>query len=316
MPNVPFAIPFPSRTNQHLPQVRPQHIDWLHAMGLLAPGIATDAYLKQKLPELIAMCYPQPDAPGLQHITDSWAVMMALDDLFERQAHSAQATTELANRYIAVISGPSAPVAPGGDPLARAWQDVWRRQCRDMSPRWQERARRHWIDYIAVCAEETQTSRSGQVPGLDDYFSTRRRSLATPIWFDLVEASNRTELPDLARENDLIRHMVALCCDAVACINDTFSLEKEEANGELNNLITVLQHHRGFSRAQAIAHAQETAGTLADQLQESSLRFPALYDLTTLGEADKEALLLYVDSMHSFVRGNYDWHFVTSRYSG
>ncbi|MFF4692297.1 terpene synthase family protein [Streptomyces sp. NPDC001307] len=176
------------------------------------------------------------------------------------------------------------------------------------------RSRARWRDFLAATVEEAAVRSEGTKPDLAAYTTLRRRTMAIHLFYDFAEAGARFEAPRRAMEDRQITHMIDVSSDLVSHVNDVMSLEKEEAAGEVHNLVMVLQRERHCTRPQAIntIHVQ-----INDLLRSSTEAQACLADLARalgLGEQEEADLLRYADLMATMIRGNHDWSRLTHRY--
>ncbi|MFD0883322.1 hypothetical protein ACFQ08_01950 [Streptosporangium algeriense] len=324
MPHIDLDLPFPSRISPYLDQVRAAHTSWVQAMGVVTPGAATDEHLAHQTCEMVALIFPQYDLPGVQLIADATGgPLMKMNDHFTAVTHSVEQVNRARDRYLSVMTvppgrPPADPDSPGDmdlDPVARAWLDVWARQSYARSPAWQERVRANWIDWIDANVEEAEHNRNGHVLDKADYFRLRRRTIGTEVWYDLREAAGRFELPARVRDSGPIRAMHEASSDVMWLINEIFSLERDEADGVLHNLVFILQHQQALSRAQAIAEVKALIGDRVSRFQHHATELPALHDDLSLTATEAHALTCFVDGMQSLIRGNYDMSRTAGRYA-
>jgi hypothetical protein len=102
-------------------------------------------------------------------------------------------------------------------------------------------------------------------------------------------------------EQALLQRMVQACNNIVCWSNDLFSCAKEARQGDVHNLVLVLQHAQQLSLQEAINEAVRMHN-------EEVAIFVALEKLLPLKglESDYE-LLRYVSVLRSWIIGNYDW---------
>jgi hypothetical protein len=258
MARIGLPLPFQYRKNPHAEAARRYHIDWLCRMGLLTPGAAVDAYLRHMLPEIMALCFPQLDEPGLALATDASAVSGVFDDLIASRAQSAGDVARFHSRFASVVADQSPPE----DPLGRAWYDVWARQQQGKSAWWCQQSRARGLEFLAANVEEAAAKRNRCLPDLETYTNLRRRSVAAHLMLDWAEAGGHFEVPARFITSPLITSMTELCGDILGHSNDVASLEREEAAGDTDNPVLILQRQRQTTQAQAIHEVRARAERL------------------------------------------------------
>ncbi|EDY52275.1 terpene cyclase [Streptomyces clavuligerus] len=298
------------------------------------------------VPEAVALAYPRLEGPGLDLVMDSVGLLAFFDDLIGSHPGPRDSLDALHARYAAVMAADDdvpgrrqapeqeipeeeiserrtperrtpAERAPERDdgPLARAWRDIWARQTRGKAPWWVRRTRARWLDYLAAAVAETTAQWEGRPPDPAACAALRRRSVAIPLFLDLAEAGGGFEVVRPAVDSPLIRRMTELCTDIVSHVNDVASLHKEEAAGELHNIVLLLEHGQGLTRDQAVDEVGARVHAFHDAFRAARAEVPALCSALRLDERQRTDLLRYADAMTSLIRGNHDWSRITRRYS-
>jgi pentalenene synthase/avermitilol synthase len=94
-----------------------------------------------------------------------------------------------------------------------------------------------------------------------------------------------------------------------------FSVAKEEARGDCHNLVLVLQHHRNYSRGEALTEARSIVRGHTDEFLQLKARLPALFDAAALPPHDRGIAYVFVDDLQAQMKGCHDWCRSSSRYS-
>ncbi|WP_327167691.1 terpene synthase family protein [Streptomyces subrutilus] len=313
MPLHVFDLPFPARIGPGLEQAREHNLAWLRAHGVLPDATWEQRYLTQQFAELAARVWPGSSGADLDLVLDisSWSAFF--DDHVERLTVRAPEQVPLLCGALTALTHPGSPApAAGSGALTASWSDAWARQTRGMSPGWVERAARSWRWFIDANAAETLNRTAGLVPDLPGYLRVRRRSCFMPVWMDLIERAGHFEVPEPVFASDAFQALRQAVVDACIVINDVHSLEKEEAGGDVHNIVTIARHHQHLTRQDAIAWALalfEERLAMFLRLREEVLR-------TARDTPGDEAAERYIDGLGSVARGGHDWDLVSSRYRG
>ncbi|KUL23242.1 hypothetical protein ADL12_39895 [Streptomyces regalis] len=220
----------------------------------------------------------------------------------QRAAHAAA----ICNDLLALLQhdSPAEPATPYG----AAWCDLWLRLADGMPTEWQDRARHHhsqlFSAYLAPRIILTQAQ----------YLDRRFITSGLAVWLDVAERTSHFELPEPVRASALIRD---LCDEAVKLLilpHDVFSVEREEARGEVDNMVLVMEHATGKPRAQVITEIQAMVRDAGKRFLLLESRIPELGTTLALGPSDLAAMDSYVKAMRDCVRGLYDWQKGTARY--
>lgn len=137
----------------------------------------------------------------------------------------------------------------------------------------------------------------------------RRAAGAVQTAIELIEVCEQLELDDEMLEHPDVSALATACNDVVCWTNDLASLPKEIAEGNVHNLVVVLQHERCRGN-------WPCAVALAQQLLDARVReFIALADnLPGFGAARDAELARYVADLRAWMRGNLDWAIESGRY--
>lgn len=133
--------------------------------------------------------------------------------------------------------------------------------------------------------------------------------------FDLVELSQRTEVPEHIYETDLFRGMVEAASDVVAWQNDLHSIHLDEIRGDFHNVVIVMQHAGGISLQEAIASAvAKVQGRVADFLAAEKQLRPFLKN-RGVPPGTREEILKVTAGMRQWTNGCLHWYGNTTRYT-
>jgi hypothetical protein len=109
---------------------------------------------------------------------------------------------------------------------------------------WRERYARHVVRFLDTYTWTVSKHLSGVVPPLDVYLDKLRDSGAMHIAIDLIDLAEPTALPESLGSGTPIETLADIANDVVCWTNDLFSLRKELARGDVNNLVVVVQRAR------------------------------------------------------------------------
>jgi pentalenene synthase/avermitilol synthase len=109
--------------------------------------------------------------------------------------------------------------------------------------------------------------------------------------------------------------MATIAADVVDTINDVHSVEREEARGDVHNLVLVVQHERSCTRDEALAGIRDDIRTWIGRFLELTRELPGVYTSLGLTPSERAGADRYVEAMRTALRGYYDWSRRTDRYS-
>jgi (+)-beta-caryophyllene/(+)-caryolan-1-ol synthase len=313
-----LSVPFTERQNPDVEEAEVHVREYLREFGLLRSEEAKFHYDRTRFGELVGRAYPFAPLPELCIITDWMAVWAIFDDYLERipDAQSDERFVALIRETISWFPLDPAENTPrSGNPIEVAIRDIWDRLTARSSITWRRRFVRHLTDYLEGCHWESKNRRRGIAPDLARYIETRRRFGGMRPSMDLSEIGLGIELSDDVHAHSRVQKLLDNTADLVLWANDVFSVEAEKREGNVNNIVLVIQRTRGISMQEA---ADEVAGMLrgrcADFIAESD---SAVAFFASSGEFTAEQarqVSLYIDAMKSWIRGNIDWSWGNERY--
>lgn len=287
-------------------------LKWMHRFGLLPdqPDAATRA---RSHCMLIARAYPAASFERLAMIIDfiNWLP----DDICENLSIGGASTRELhtlLSQMHAVIGTPDTYIQgkySGGGSFTDALRDIWSRMTRASTPEWRKRFGRHVKSYIEGVVWEASNHDVGLIPSRAVYQSMRSYTSGMYMLWDFIEFTGDFLLPDTVLEDPMIAELARTANMVVALSNDIFSLHKEALNGDVHNIVIVLQQEEALTREKACRRAVE--------LHDAQVgHYCALEGiLPSFGNRIDQDLARYCEGLRIWMRANYDWSTVTPRYN-
>ncbi|MFB7449815.1 terpene synthase family protein [Streptomyces sp. NPDC056194] len=133
----------------------------------------------------------------------------------------------------------------GSDPCSASFADLWR-CCAEGAPRgWVARVAHEWEYYFAAHAHEAINRCRGIPAGMEQYLQVRRGVAGTALTVSLAERAAGIAIPAAAFHSPQLRTMREIAVDIPLMYNDVYSLEKEEARGDMDNLVLVVLRYVG-----------------------------------------------------------------------
>jgi pentalenene synthase/avermitilol synthase len=311
-----FDLPFPSRISQAVESAAAHHVAWIQEHGLLGKESLRE-YYRWDVPGVAARFWPHARGADLELGTDIAGWFLLVDDQFDGplgiQPHR---VAQIIQQLIDVVHSPPGAVPRGNPtPAASGLASIWSRQVRGMSESWRQRSSRNWEDFLNAYTSETINRQSGTVPDVDTYLRLRHKAGLENVLIDYAERIGHYELPEVVFSMPEIQQMHNATVQVVNIIQDAFSVAKEEARGDFHNLVLVLQHHRHYSRQEALTETQSIVRRHTDEFLHLKSKLPALFDAAALPLADRESAYVFVDDLQAQMRACHDWCRTSSRYS-
>ena len=312
--DVDFQIPLPSRQSPDHARADADQLLWPQSQGLINSDAAAERHLRGSYAHLATRFYPHATGDDLDLGVDLMSWFFLFDDLFDGpRGESPQETQRLTDAVAAALDGPLQDEAP---PIAHGFADIWRRTREDMTPAWCARSAHHWRSYLDGYIEEAESRfRNTPYDSAAQYLAMRRRTIGVQPTVDLAERAGHFEMPHRVFDSNALSAMLQIAIDVNVLLNDIASLEKEEARGELNNMVMILRREHGWTKNRSVTHIQNQVDVRLEQylLLESCL--PKIADIFRLDQSERDALDRYrTDALRPVIRGSYDWHRSSGRY--
>lgn len=310
MPHAEFHVPFPKRDNPDLARVRNHNLDWLTHHGLLRDDADRRQYLTADIADFCSMAHADAADDDLDAVVDAWSWTVFPDDLFDGPTgRDPGAVAALCRRFAAIIDDWPHTRPDPAQPMETALHDLWGRLTRPMPEPWVRHRARLWTDFILSMITEAGHRDDGHPPRLADYLRTRRSSLAA--WPTLlIERTGRFHVPDTVTGHPAWHPLHELWIDALAHINDVYSLEKDESFGDVNNIVLVLQHEQRLTRDRAIERVRELVRDKTSRYRHARETL-----LSGTAPAGREAAERYLTGMGDYASANYFFSQHVKRYS-
>ncbi|MFI6985163.1 terpene cyclase [Embleya sp. NPDC050154] len=312
---IDFDIPAPTGISPDLAATRRRNLAWVRRIGLVRDGDALDWYTSWDMPGLAALGYPHARGAALDLCADTMAFFFVFDDQFDGPlGHDPAAANRACRRLIDVVRGTPTPASREPDPCTAAFADIWHRALHHAPPGWAARAAHEWEYYFATHPHEAINRRRGTPGDMEHHLHVRRGIAGTILPLSLGEHAARITVPPAAHHSPHLRIMRELAIDVTLMANDVYSLEKEEARGDMDNLVLVLQHTHALTRDKALTAATEEIDHRCARFRDLASRVPAMADELGLTGAQRTAVDTYVDVMSAWMSGYHAWQTRTARY--
>ncbi|MEV7401953.1 terpene cyclase [Streptomyces sp. NPDC091267] len=312
--DIEFHLPFPSALSPDLEGARQRNLAWASGIGLVAEGRSLQWFASWDMPRLAALGFPYAQGPALDLCVDAMAFFFVFDDQFDGSLGLAPArAAAVCQRMIDIVHG--AGPAQAVDACSAAFGDIWARCTRGADPGWVARCAHEWEYYFATQAHEAIGRLRGTPGDMETYLQVRRGIAGTDLPLSLGERAAGITVPPAAFHSPQLRIMRQAAIDVTFMCNDVYSLEKEEARGDMDNLVLVIEHDRHVTRDQAIEQARREVGRRVERFQELARQLPGLCTELGLSGPERAAVEVYVEVMGAWMSGYHAWQTQTDRYT-
>ncbi|MFJ2753180.1 terpene cyclase [Streptomyces sp. NPDC087297] len=311
--DIDFDLPAVTGTHPDLEGARRRNLAWVRRTGLVTGDRALDWYTSWDMPRLAALGYPHARGVALDLCADAMGFFFVFDDQFDGPLGRDPArTARVCQQLIDIAHG--APAGPGADACSRAFADVRARSTLGAHPAWTARTAHEWEYYFAAHAHEAAGRLRGTPSDMETYLHVRRGIAATDLPLSLGERAADITVPAAAFHAPQLRIMRQTAIDVTFMCNDVYSLEKEEARGDVDNLVLVLEHTRSLGRHEAVTAARAEVDRRVRRFRELAGQVPALCTRLDLSDGERAAVNTYVSVMTAWMSGYHAWQTRTLRY--
>lgn len=312
--DVEFHLPFPVALSADVEGARERNLSWVAATGLVGEGRSLEWYASWDMARLAALGFPYARGPALDLCTDAMAFFFVFDDQFDGALGRDPArAAAVCRQMIDLVHG--ARPARGVDACAAAFADIWTR-CTDGADRgWVARCAHEWEYYFAAQAHEAIGRLRGTPGDMETYLQVRRGIAGTDLPLSLGERAAGITVPAAAFHSPQLRIMRQAATDVTFMCNDVYSLEKEEARNDMDNLVLVIEHEHGCTREEAVEQAREEVRRRVERFLELAPQLPGLYSRLGLSGQERAAAGTYVEIMGAWMSGYHTWQTQTHRYT-
>ncbi|MET9697217.1 terpene synthase family protein [Streptomyces sp. NPDC006529] len=188
-----------------------------------------------------------------------------------------------------------------GNPLVNGFIDLCDRILAGMTEGTAARYRAHVPLMLHSLDQEAGNRRTSGDPTVQDYILMRRHSSQILPMMDMVEAGLGLDLPQHVHDRPEFLDLTASVLDVISWGNDVFSLPKEHACGDNNNLVSLVAAREGCSLMDAV---EVVEGHIQVRIEEYLVARRRLTEAMQADHAGDPALL---DAVDRCVRSYEDW---------
>ncbi|WP_280359159.1 terpene synthase family protein [Nocardia otitidiscaviarum] len=310
-----FNIPFPHYISPDLESSRIHNSEWVKEYSLVTTSEARDWYDSWDMPKLAAYIYPFARREDLDLGCDIMAFFFLFDDQFDGPlGQRPDQVATVCTRLIECIHDSSGARSKAANPCERAFADIWHRSRLGSDLGWCARASHWWEYYFASYVHESLNRSAGAPISMEQYLQVRRGMAATDLSISIGERVSRVDVPPVAFHSPQLRIMRRIAADVPFMCNDVYSVEKEAARGDLDNMVLVIEHERNVSRATAVEEIVQKVDIECQRFRTLAQELAAMFVRLNLPEGERAGIRNYIDVMAAWMRGFQEWQIQTLRY--
>ncbi|EIW76869.1 terpenoid synthase [Coniophora puteana RWD-64-598 SS2] len=255
-----------------------------------------------------ALSFPEADLRHLETCLMFFFWAFSTDDLSDEGAlqnrpDEVQAGHDVSN---AVIDHPEAPRP--AYPYAAMLYDLLERFRETGTEGAYARFIRAFEDWSESQVQQSQNRSEDRMPSIHEFILMRRATIGGAMVEAMIEYSLDIDLPDFIFEHPTIIAMSEATNDIMTWPNDLCSFNKEQADGDYQNLVFIIMEERGVG-------LQEGIDILTDMLSQRVDDYLALKaSLPSFGPKVDYELARYLKALEHFTQGTVLWYYLSPRY--
>lgn len=296
------------RVNTHQAAADREARAWFDSVGLYDVRKKSKFLNYGKFDLFAALSFPDAD---LKHLVTClmfffWA--FSTDDLSDEGDLQSRPDDVQAGHAISVrvVNEPGAPRSEY--PYAAMFYDLLERFRETSTPGAYKRFIRAWEEWSGSQVTQSRNRSQDRIPSVDEFILMRRATIGGAMVEAIVEYSLDLDLPDEVFENSIIRAMSDATNDLMTWPNDLCSFNKEQSDGDYQNLVFCVMNERKAGLQEAIDIVTEMLTQRVNDYVELKNKLPSFG-----ADVDKE-LARYLHALENFVQGTVLWYYLSPRY--
>lgn len=165
-----------------------------------------------------------------------------------------------------------------------------------------------WEEWSASQVIQSRNRSEYHIPSVDEFIAMRRATIGGKMVEAIIEYSLDLDLPDEVFENPIIQAMSDATNDLMTWPNDLCSFNKEQSDGDYQNLVFCIMSEYGVGLQEAIDILTEMLAQRVDDYIELKNSLPSFGR-----DVDRE-LERYLHALENFVQGTVLWYYLSPRY--
>lgn len=312
IPNILASWPWPRKINPHYATCKAESSAWIESFGAF-DEVAQEKFNRCNFSLLASLTYPYLDKEGCRIGCGLMNLVFLIDEHTDKEAPEVVQT-----RVDAVLDAIRNPHLPrptgewiGGEIARQFWVNALHN---GVTPIVQRRFIDSLQTYLEGVVEEAKDRALTGYPcrTIEGYFELRRKTVGVKPSYLPTEMD--LDIPEHIMRHPVIEKLTDLSADMILVGNDLFSYNKEQADGDPHNLITVATREFNTDVQSAIDWAVNHHEYLKHQFLDEWRNISTVtLSLPEQARVDVEA---YCERLTAWVRGHYCWSFESERYFG
>ncbi|PIL24732.1 terpene synthase [Ganoderma sinense ZZ0214-1] len=238
------------------------------------------------------MAFPDADVSHLETCITFFLWAFSFDDLsdegtFQSNPQAHQAAVDISMK---VLRNPAAP--PPDFPFAAMLHEFFR-------------AVEGWM---RSQVEQIRNRAIDEIPSVNDFIILRRQTIGGPIVESMIEYSLDLRIPEDVWDHPILQDMSNALIDLMTWPNDLCSFNKEQADGDFQNLVFCIMIEQDCP-------LQTAVDILTDMLSQRLVDYEELKaQLPSFGPEVDAELTRYIKAIEHYTQGTVVWYYSSPRY--
>ncbi|KAF8970534.1 isoprenoid synthase domain-containing protein [Flammula alnicola] len=284
--------------------------EWFMSFKVYKDSQGIDFMDRGRFDIFAALSFPDADPDHLQTCLAFFFWAFATDDLsdegeFQAKPDHVKAGVDICREIV------YNQVSPVPDyPYATMLQDLFSRIRATATTGTCERFLRAFEAFSNSEINQSLNRSIGRMPSVSEFILARRATIGAALVEAMVEYSLDLNIPDHVFQDPIFMAMSDATTDMMTWPNDLCSLNKEQADGDLQNLVCCIMMERGVE-------LQEGIDILTEMLDARVTEYLALKaKLPSFGPVVDSELAKYHAALENFVQGTVVWYYMSPRKFG
>ncbi|KAG8979837.1 hypothetical protein FRB94_010944 [Tulasnella sp. JGI-2019a] len=312
LPDIIAYFPFPLRQSPFYEAASAESDAWFESYDIHRGQAALDDFRRARFGLVCSRIYSQSNTHAqLRNCCDFMSWLFAFDDLTDDGGLRQNIEGMRKAAYVSMQALRNPKTFRTEFKVGETLRSFWERVCERAS----EGTQRRFVDtcqmYIDAIYQQVINRKCDQIPSIEEFIELRRDTSAVKLCHALTEYSMDLDLPDVVFEDPIIQSLQEGANDILTWANDLYSFNKEQANGDTQNLVVVVMHELNVD----IQGAMDYVGNLIKVRIDQYVKEKHLVKSFGSPEVDGQ-VSQYLDGLNDSVIGILHWSFDCKRYFG
>jgi hypothetical protein len=308
----PYALenPFAPVLHPQAEALRVYGRTWIQRVGVVQTAAELERFDDALYWQLIAAAYPKApwDMLTLAHDWSCWGFYFDDFDDSSEAAFQPGTLRHLFEQILTVLH--DQPLQADAPLFLRMVADIWQRMHLHSSSEWRHRFIKTLADSLSAYQWEARNRAAHQIPTVAEYMEYRRKTGGWRTLVLLVDLTNGHTLSERDYINPALQELLDTANNVICWANDLFSFEKEQAVGEIHNLVQVVQADRQCGLGEAIETIVGWHNQEVQRWQQLKYHLPRRrWDFV-----QAQHLQAYLQFSEHYMYANHVWSQVSGRY--